>query len=77
MAGHALLEESFYDEKGRALNYTWRDYKQPTAMDVPECYVEHVHTHDPYGPFGAKGAEKPAPVQRWRPLPTGSTMRWG
>jgi CO/xanthine dehydrogenase Mo-binding subunit len=23
---------------------------------VPEYYVEHVHTHDPYGPFGAKGA---------------------
>ena len=56
MTGHALIEESLYDEKGRALNYTWRDYKQPTSMDVPEYHVEHVHTHDPYGPFGAKGA---------------------
>ncbi|MFH1115018.1 MAG: molybdopterin cofactor-binding domain-containing protein [Pseudomonadota bacterium] len=56
MTGHALLEESLYDEKGVALNYTWRDYKQPTALDVPEYFVEHVHTHDPYGPFGAKGA---------------------
>jgi 4-hydroxybenzoyl-CoA reductase subunit alpha len=56
MTGHALLEESLYDQKGLALNYTWRDYKQPTSMDVPEYYVEHVHTHDPYGPFGAKGA---------------------
>jgi CO/xanthine dehydrogenase Mo-binding subunit len=56
MAGHALYEESLYDEKGRALNHTWRDYKQPTALDVPEYIVEHVHTHDPYGPFGAKGA---------------------
>jgi CO/xanthine dehydrogenase Mo-binding subunit len=56
MAGHALFEESLYDEKGRALNHTWRDYKQPTALDVPESIVEHVHTHDPYGPFGAKGA---------------------
>ena len=56
MTGHALTEESLYDEKGRALNYTWRDYKQPTSMDVPEYTVEHVHTHDPYGPFGAKGA---------------------
>ena len=56
MTGHALTEESLYDEKGRALNYTWRDYKQPTSMDVPEYHVEHVHTHDPYGPFGAKGA---------------------
>jgi CO/xanthine dehydrogenase Mo-binding subunit len=56
MAGHALYEESLYDEKGRVLNHTWRDYKQPTALDVPESIVEHVHTHDPYGPFGAKGA---------------------
>lgn len=56
MTGMALYEESLYDEKGRALNYSWRDYKQPTALDVPEYFVEHVHTHDPYGPFGAKGA---------------------
>lgn len=56
MSGHALYEESLYDEKGRSLNYSWRDYKQPTAMDVPEYFVEHIHTHDPYGPFGAKGA---------------------
>lgn len=56
MTGHALIEESLYDEKGAALNYSWRDYKQPTALDVPEYFVEHVHTHDPYGPFGAKGA---------------------
>ena len=56
MVGHALFEESLYDEKGLALNHTWRDYKQPTALDVPESIVEHVHTHDPYGPFGAKGA---------------------
>jgi CO/xanthine dehydrogenase Mo-binding subunit len=56
MTGHALFEESIYDEKGCAVNYTWRDYKQPTSMDTPEFFVEHVHTHDPYGPFGAKGA---------------------
>ena len=56
MAGHALFEESLYDEKGRALNYNWRDYRQPTSMDAPEFFVEHVHTQDPYGPFGAKGA---------------------
>jgi CO/xanthine dehydrogenase Mo-binding subunit len=57
MMGHGLMEDSLYDEKGKALNYSWRDYKQPTSMDVPlEALVEHVHTHDPYGPFGAKGA---------------------
>jgi CO/xanthine dehydrogenase Mo-binding subunit len=56
MMGHALLEEALYDEQGRMLNYTWRDYKQPTALDTPQYIVDHVHTHDPYGPFGAKGA---------------------
>ena len=56
MTGHALLEDCLHDKKGHALNYTWRDYKQPTALDTPEYIVEHVHTHDPYGPFGAKGA---------------------
>jgi 4-hydroxybenzoyl-CoA reductase subunit alpha len=57
MMGHGLMEDSLYDEKGVALNYTWRDYKQPTSMDVPmETIVEHIHTYDPYGPFGAKGA---------------------
>jgi 4-hydroxybenzoyl-CoA reductase subunit alpha len=56
MVGHTLLEESLYDERGRILNYSWRDYKQPTALDTPEYIVDHIHTHDPYGPFGAKGA---------------------
>jgi 4-hydroxybenzoyl-CoA reductase subunit alpha len=57
MMGHGLMEDALYDDKGIPLNYTWRDYKQPTSMDVPmETVVEHVHTHDPYGPFGAKGA---------------------
>lgn len=56
LTGHALLEESLYDEQGRMLNYSWRDYKQPTALDTPQYIVDHVHTHDPYGPFGAKGA---------------------
>jgi CO/xanthine dehydrogenase Mo-binding subunit len=56
LAGQALLEESLYDEKGRVLNFTWQNYKQPTSMDAPEYVVEHVHTHYPYGPFGAKGA---------------------
>lgn len=57
MMGQGLMEESLYDEKASALNTSWRDYKQPTSMDVPlETIVQHIHTHDPYGPFGAKGA---------------------
>lgn len=57
MMGHGLFEESLYDAKGHVRNTTWQNYKQPTSMDVPmETFVEHVHTFDPHGPFGAKGA---------------------
>jgi carbon-monoxide dehydrogenase large subunit len=43
MMGHALMEGSLYDGKGRALNTSWKDYKQPTSMDAPlEAVVEHI-----------------------------------
>jgi 4-hydroxybenzoyl-CoA reductase alpha subunit len=56
MIGQALLEKSLYNEKGQALNSSLRDYKIPTAMDVPKLTNYHVEVHDPVGPFGAKGA---------------------
>lgn len=56
MIGQALFEKSLYNEKGQALNSSLRDYKIPTAMDVPQLTNYHVETCDPLGPFGAKGA---------------------
>ncbi len=56
MIGQALFEQSLYNEKGQALNSSLRDYKIPTAMDVPKLTNYHVETFDPLGPFGAKGA---------------------
>ena len=35
MIGQGLYEESLYDEKGRALNSSFRDFKLPIAPDVP------------------------------------------
>lgn len=56
MIGQGLYEESLYDEKGRALNSSFRDFKEPIAPDVPSLIDHHIETYDPMGPFGAKGA---------------------
>jgi 4-hydroxybenzoyl-CoA reductase subunit alpha len=56
MVGHALFERSDYDEKGEALNSSFRDFKEPIAPDVPPMQDFHIHTHEPTGPYGAKGA---------------------
>ena len=56
MSGHALYEESLYDEKGRASTTRGATTSSRPPWTCPSIIVEHVHTHDPYGPFGAKGA---------------------
>ena len=52
--GYCLLEELKLDG-GRILNPTFTDYKLCTTTDLPELDVSFVETHDPAGPFGAKG----------------------
>ncbi len=42
-------------EGGRVLNPTFTDYKLCTAPDLPELDISFVETHDPAGPYGAKG----------------------
>jgi 4-hydroxybenzoyl-CoA reductase alpha subunit len=56
MIGQGLFEISLYNDRGQALNSSLRDYKIPTALDVPKLMNYHVDVHDPIGPFGAKGA---------------------
>ena len=57
--GYALSEE-LKVEGGRVLNPTFTDYKIATTQDVPELNISFVETHDPAGPYGAKGiAEAP------------------
>ncbi|OUL36179.1 carbon monoxide dehydrogenase [Nostoc sp. T09] len=53
--GYALTEELFFDKQGQILNPTLRQYRIPTAADMPPMEVILVEAADPYGPFGAKG----------------------
>ncbi len=53
--GYALFEELQLDQQGRTLNPGFRNYRIPTAADVPSMEVILVEKADPYGPFGAKG----------------------
>jgi len=56
MTGQGLFEECLFNEKGQPLNSSFRDYKMPTAMDIPKLTNYHVLAPDDIGPFGAKGA---------------------
>ncbi|OUL24934.1 carbon monoxide dehydrogenase [Nostoc sp. RF31YmG] len=53
--GYALTEELLFDEQGQIINPTLRQYRIPTAADMPPMEVILVEAADPYGPFGAKG----------------------
>jgi xanthine dehydrogenase molybdenum-binding subunit len=57
--GYCLTEE-LKVQAGRILNPTFTDYKLPTATELPEMDITFIETHDPAGPYGAKGiAEAP------------------
>ncbi|NLT36143.1 MAG: molybdopterin-dependent oxidoreductase [Gaiellales bacterium] len=52
--GYALTEGLIIEE-GRVVNPGFRDYKVLRADDVPELIPVLVESHEPTGPFGAKG----------------------
>jgi len=52
--GQALCERMVM-EKGKVLNPSFRDYKIPTARDLPEIVPKIVEVRHWKGPFGAKG----------------------
>ncbi|WP_238846234.1 molybdopterin cofactor-binding domain-containing protein [Nostoc edaphicum] len=53
--GYALNEELLFDKQGCILNPTLREYRIPTAADMPPIEVILVEQADPHGPYGAKG----------------------
>jgi putative selenate reductase molybdopterin-binding subunit len=53
--GYALYERMPFDGSGRMQFRSFRDYTIATATDVPEIVTILVPTHEPTGPFGAKG----------------------
>jgi len=59
--GYALTEQVILD-KGEVMNPNFRDYKILTAKDTVPIEAPVLETHDPYGPFGAKGIGEPGCV---------------
>jgi CO/xanthine dehydrogenase Mo-binding subunit len=57
--GWALYENILY-EAGRLQNNSLRNYTLVTVTDMPEVEPIIVETHDPVGPYGAKGIGEPA-----------------
>jgi CO/xanthine dehydrogenase Mo-binding subunit/aerobic-type carbon monoxide dehydrogenase small subunit (CoxS/CutS family) len=55
--GFALTEEYV---PGRTMNFS--TYLIPTALETPEIVPILVDSHDPFGPFGAKGVGEPAMI---------------
>jgi putative selenate reductase molybdopterin-binding subunit len=53
--GWALYERMVFDEQGRVVNPTLRNYRIPAYADTPRTEVFFVDTHDAVGPLGAKG----------------------
>lgn len=54
--GYALTEEITYSASGKQNQYNMHTYMVPTANDIPPIDTIIVESHDPHGPFGAKGA---------------------
>jgi carbon-monoxide dehydrogenase large subunit len=57
--GYALYEKMLYDQKGKLLNNSYRDYRIPRSISIPEVDAQWVESNDPKGPFGAKGVGEP------------------
>jgi aerobic carbon-monoxide dehydrogenase large subunit len=53
--GGILCEAIAYDEKGQLLSGSLMDYALPTADDVPDIKIVHLHSPSPLNPLGVKG----------------------
>jgi CO/xanthine dehydrogenase Mo-binding subunit len=56
------LYEGYKFENGRLVNGNFADYNMPTTEALPQLRSTIVESHDPYGPYGAKGASETALV---------------
>jgi len=54
--GGVMLEEFTFDDEGRPLNGSFKEYLVPTALDIPELTLGHVISPNPFTPGGYKGA---------------------
>ncbi len=59
--GWALIEKMVFDENGRIINPTFRNYRIPAFADIPRTEVYFADTRDAFGPLGAKSMSE-API---------------
>jgi CO/xanthine dehydrogenase Mo-binding subunit len=60
--GWALQEKMVFDDNGRMINPTFRNYRIPAYADVPQrTEIYFADTHDAFGPLGAKSMSE-API---------------
>ena len=61
--GYSIFEE-IKERDGKIINPTFRDYRMPTALDMPPIHTKYDYPPDPEGPFGAKecGEGTAAPI---------------
>jgi len=60
--GWSLQEKMVFDDRGRMLNPTFRNYRIPAYADVPQrTEIYFANTHDAFGPLGAKSMSE-API---------------
>lgn len=62
--GFTCYEECVYNKEGKHMNPSFRDYRFPTALDMPHIKTIICSEADPEGPMGAKeaGEGSTAPV---------------
>jgi CO/xanthine dehydrogenase Mo-binding subunit len=59
--GWALYEKMVFDQDGRVVNPTFRNYRIPAYADIPRSEVYFARTTDAFGPLGAK-SQGEAPI---------------
>jgi len=59
--GWALCERMVFDDTGRVVNPSFRNYRIPAFADIPRSEVYFAKTHDSFGPLGAKSMSE-API---------------
>lgn len=54
--GSSLFERMVFDQNGKMVNPTFRNYRISAFADIPRTEIFFADTYDAYGPLGAKSA---------------------
>jgi CO/xanthine dehydrogenase Mo-binding subunit len=54
--GSSLFERMVFDDTGKMVNPTFRNYRISAFADIPRTEIFFADTYDAYGPLGAKSA---------------------